>query len=650
MDPTQAAVYATAHDELQDLFREIARHGHVSATELQHLVLPYTAGDARHDLQELIDELKRKRLTLDEPEFIRLLWKKMYVSNVVYTTRQRGDAGCPHSAPLGARPPGQAAEDAEAINIPFAHVIVSIKRRSQLKQFAHYYASRGISGADHLKAENDGEMAALTSRTPRHLLKKRREALAAAHALTQSVVGLRERAWEMSDVVACVYDSGALCMKTHTLFTGVQHAVITNGSRLHCFFQSKTTGRHAVTSRHFLERLQAQASRLRRNEETERPPDGMISQPSEQTPHVLLTKLDDVGLRNVVAMGVGRGVFTVTTERRVYTWDAFASREKAASSDSPTAKQPQPEDDTGEDELTAFCEDEGGCFGLAGSTRLQQRVKSVAEVPGIKRIVCGDRFTIGIAANNTELYGWGSAPLGRHKTTPTRLPFAIDATIQRIACGLRHVLVLTSAGGVLSWGSNVHGQLGRGGQSSVLDAHLIEPAVVTVPSIAAASPQIVDLACGDHHSVLLSDKGHVFAFGNNWHGQLGMDPNATETGCVFEPRRVKWTIPAPDTSELGLKKPQAAPRTYLISAMGDTTAAVTEKGGVFVWGQCVPPEPCAGVCGLVSRSRPQRLALLDEDTAQTEEGDDTDPTHDTTVSPWGGIAIANGLVLLTKQS
>lgn len=33
--------------------------------------------------------------------------------------------------------------------------------------------------------------------------------------------------------------------------------------------------------------------------------------------------------------------------------------------------------------------------------------------------------------------------------------------------------------------------------------------------------KIVNIACGNHHSVAVSDKGDIFTWGRNSHGQLG---------------------------------------------------------------------------------------------------------------------------------
>ncbi|GLE00282.1 hypothetical protein PINS_up009009 [Pythium insidiosum] len=342
--------------------------------------------------------------------------------------------------------------------------------------------------------------------------------------------------------------------------------------------------------------------------------------------------------------------------------------------------------------------DEGDAFGLVGGTPLLKRRKTVVELHGVRSLVCGDRFAIGVCSGS-DLYCWGAAPLGRAKSSPTPLPLtplgadpSPRVAVQRVACGLHHAVLLFGTGKLLAWGSNVHGQLGLGSHRSVLDAHEPHPTPVQLPGSSAA----LDIACGDHHTVVLTDTGGLVAFGNNWHGQLGLDPTTTDSGCVFEATRVFWwrplvgqreddgdaemaselplPLPMPSSSSGGQspsKKPPAsaspphrgkppttayqpsAPRVYLLTAIGDTTAIVDEHGHVYVWGMCVAPGAFAGAAGLVGRWIPQRVDVA----ADSNSGGASAAIvrrrvvmEGGTAAPWSSIAVANGLVVLVRHS
>jgi alpha-tubulin suppressor-like RCC1 family protein len=80
-----------------------------------------------------------------------------------------------------------------------------------------------------------------------------------------------------------------------------------------------------------------------------------------------------------------------------------------------------------------------------------------------------------------------------------------------VAAGASHTLALTATGGVLAWGSNNHGQLGRSEPK-----YAIAPLAVDLPERAEA------VAAGMYFSLALGESGHVYAWGWNSRGQLGL--------------------------------------------------------------------------------------------------------------------------------
>jgi len=98
---------------------------------------------------------------------------------------------------------------------------------------------------------------------------------------------------------------------------------------------------------------------------------------------------------------------------------------------------------------------------------------------------------------------------------PTKLN--IPSRVVQIACGLHHSVLLTSSGDVLTFGSNQHGQLGHS-----------DFAIREVPTKVLINATIVQIAAGSNHTVLLSSQGQVFTFGSNQKGQLGRAPSAID--------------------------------------------------------------------------------------------------------------------------
>lgn len=93
---------------------------------------------------------------------------------------------------------------------------------------------------------------------------------------------------------------------------------------------------------------------------------------------------------------------------------------------------------------------------------------------------------------------------------PQRVLLPTPSAVIQIACGLHHTVVLTQSGEVFTFGSNQYGQLGTGD----LVAH-VGPVQVKLNSF------IIQVAAGSNHTVLLSSRGVIYTFGNHSKGQLG---------------------------------------------------------------------------------------------------------------------------------
>jgi alpha-tubulin suppressor-like RCC1 family protein len=86
----------------------------------------------------------------------------------------------------------------------------------------------------------------------------------------------------------------------------------------------------------------------------------------------------------------------------------------------------------------------------------------------------------------------------------------LGVTIRSVACGDFHVLAVSDAGQLFSWGDNQYGQLGLGDRRN-----RVRVTAVLVPFVVRKA------ACGAQHSALLSAQGHVYTFGNGRNHRLG---------------------------------------------------------------------------------------------------------------------------------
>ncbi|XP_072190174.1 probable E3 ubiquitin-protein ligase HERC4 [Excalfactoria chinensis] len=87
-------------------------------------------------------------------------------------------------------------------------------------------------------------------------------------------------------------------------------------------------------------------------------------------------------------------------------------------------------------------------------------------------------------------------------------------TIVQIACGDHHSMALTRGGNLFTWGRNTHGQLGVGSQDPFISKPRLVKGLKGIP--------LAQIAAGGAHSVVVSLSGAVYSWGKNDCGQLGL--------------------------------------------------------------------------------------------------------------------------------
>src|SRR5439155_538544 len=83
--------------------------------------------------------------------------------------------------------------------------------------------------------------------------------------------------------------------------------------------------------------------------------------------------------------------------------------------------------------------------------------------------------------------------------------------IIQISAGHHHSLVLSNNGHVYAFGYNDVDQLG-----------LKDIIGIVTPTLIPNLNQIIQISAGHSHSLALSNTGQIYAFGNNGYGQLGL--------------------------------------------------------------------------------------------------------------------------------
>ncbi|KAI9194684.1 hypothetical protein LWI28_008169 [Acer negundo] len=98
--------------------------------------------------------------------------------------------------------------------------------------------------------------------------------------------------------------------------------------------------------------------------------------------------------------------------------------------------------------------------------------------------------------------------------TPKPLESNVVLDVHQIACGVRHVALVTRQGEVFTWGEESGGRLGHGIETDFCRPRLVEFLAVT---------NVEFVACGEHHTCAVSTFGDLFTWGDGTHnaGLLG---------------------------------------------------------------------------------------------------------------------------------
>jgi alpha-tubulin suppressor-like RCC1 family protein len=136
----------------------------------------------------------------------------------------------------------------------------------------------------------------------------------------------------------------------------------------------------------------------------------------------------------------------------------------------------------------------------------------------VAQVRAGSSFALALTAGG-QVWAWGDGSggeLGDGQTNDAHVPVHVlmpgGAKIASISTGCLHSLARTTGGEVLAWGNNKYGELGDGGT-----AESDVPVRVDLPRNFKA----VAVAAGCYHSLALGADGEIFAWGSNQEGQLG---------------------------------------------------------------------------------------------------------------------------------
>ena len=231
--------------------------------------------------------------------------------------------------------------------------------------------------------------------------------------------------------------------------------------------------------------------------------------------------------------------------------------------------------------LYSFGENSFGQLGV-GTDKVNTSPLQVKGVSNVVDFDTSNSHSIAATADGS-VWVWGLNDYGQlYETNKSNIlnPIKVNGLydIVKVRAGNRFDLALDKNGAVWYWGYNPKGQF---------DDEL--SGVVFKPTIVKELKDIIitDIEAGDSHSLVLTDSGTVYAWGNNEYGQIGDETLSTR----YVPTKI---------SSLSNVK--------YINAKGNTSSCITENGDAWLWGdykystssQATKPEKITGVSSPVS--------------------------------------------------
>ncbi|XP_065334917.1 RCC1 and BTB domain-containing protein 1-like [Cloeon dipterum] len=186
----------------------------------------------------------------------------------------------------------------------------------------------------------------------------------------------------------------------------------------------------------------------------------------------------------------------------------------------------------GKYQVCAFGKNEDGCLGTGDDDELKVpvRIEELCdeEIEGFECGISGDKCSIFAISSSGAVFSWGNnedGQLGLGTTEYTKIPTKImgklaQKMVVQVACGGNHTLVLTSEGQVYAFGQNVDEQLGLGSRTGRANE--------SVPRLVGGFPDgeiVTWIACHAASSFALLHSGGLCGWGSCWNSRSGLGPS-----------------------------------------------------------------------------------------------------------------------------
>lgn len=235
----------------------------------------------------------------------------------------------------------------------------------------------------------------------------------------------------------------------------------------------------------------------------------------------------------------------------------------------------------------------------------------------VRHVACSGHYSCAVAESG-DVYTWGygkDGQLGHGDTKDVHMPKAVrglqSKLIRHVSCAEHHAAAVSETGILYTWGRGQNGRLGHGGQDNELLPKAVE---------ALVGQHVVQVSCGDFHTAcVILNPMHVYTWGLGLSGRLGHGDEADcllptpvevlsghhvasvacgghHSATISEPSGLLMTWGGGAFGKLGHgnRLAQTTPKAVVglqgkrlvqASLGPHHSAALTQKGEVFTWGQ-----------------------------------------------------------------
>eukprot|EP00262_Sarcandra_glabra_P007589 TRINITY_DN20487_c0_g1_i1.p1 TRINITY_DN20487_c0_g1~~TRINITY_DN20487_c0_g1_i1.p1 ORF type:complete len:397 (+),score=64.11 TRINITY_DN20487_c0_g1_i1:104-1294(+) len=236
----------------------------------------------------------------------------------------------------------------------------------------------------------------------------------------------------------------------------------------------------------------------------------------------------------------------------------------------------------------------------------------------VSALVAGSRNSLAIC-DNGKLYTWGwnqrgtlgHAPETKTESIPSQVKSLANVNIVQAAIGGWHCLAVDDQGRAYAWGGNEYGQCGEEPERKDDNSKALRRDIV-IPQRCAPKLSVRQVAAGGTHSVVLTNDGHVWTWGQPWPpGDIKQISTPVRVQGLEKVRLIAvgafhnlalleegilWAWGNNEYGQLGTGDTQPRSQPILVQGLAGLTlvdiaaggwhsTALTEEGEVYAWGR-----------------------------------------------------------------